>query len=62
MGIISVFQYTAECDYCRYQLDDLYDDELDAEEAAKASGWQTRGFELFCEECMDDPEEEHIGS
>lgn len=57
MGVISIIQYTAECDYCRDQLDDLYEDELETEEAAKAFGWVKRGFEIFCVDCIEDSDD-----
>lgn len=67
MGLISVIQYTAECDRCGDQLDDLYEDELDVEASAKYFGWVRTGHEFICGDCREfesheeDSEDEYTG-
>jgi len=54
--VISVDQYTLVCDGCGDQLDDLYDEDLDAEEAGAKFGWtKTSDYGHACKECSEEP-------
>ena len=56
MTVISVDQYTLACDGCGDQLDDLYDEDLDAEEAGAKFGWtKTSDYGHACKECSEEP-------
>lgn len=48
MGIIEYMRYTVACNGCGDELDDLFDDELDAELAALDAGWIKEDDDFYC--------------
>lgn len=57
MSFKSYVRYTLECGRCGDELDDLYEDELDAEHTGTEFGWvRTADSDHWCGECADEPE------
>lgn len=55
MSVKTYWRYTLECEGCGDELDDLYEEDIDAEEAGAKFGWvRTSDYGHACKECSDD--------